>query len=161
MPVNNDQIIRNYPCKNSVLLTGTNFALEALKPLPQAMQLTFLHPVSKAILRAYKGSGLQCALSKALLNNAKRENKEHQSKECATQVYISYTNSRDAELYGELIIEKMKDIPLTIQNIALFSKAYPPPKTIKYVGFSANQATPLEVGRLMVNGIKYMQFRLE
>ncbi|MGP1715548.1 MAG: hypothetical protein ACTS9Y_00080 [Methylophilus sp.] len=78
-----------------------------------------------------------------------------------TDVFISYTVLSDAQEYRDRIEKKMLHVPINFANIAFFRKAYPPPTTIKFVGFSTDGNTPLEVVRLMVTGTKYLHFTIE
>lgn len=126
------------------------------------MPLLFFKYILQQIYTLYRNSSLCPVFNKLKLNVAKHFScaVDHENKN-TLYIFLTYTNFVEAMNYGELVEDKFRDVPVSISNIICLAKAYPPPKSILYLGFSLNPAVPAHTLKLSATGHKYLTIMIE
>ena len=126
------------------------------------MQSQLYKNITTTARAIYRDTGLRSLLNKTFLGVSRRFNHaDSLQKQKAATVYLSYNNIDDAERYGELVQEIFKDLPLNITNVICMTKAYPPPRSIAFVGISLDGSIPGHALKLSAVGIKYLTITIE
>lgn len=126
------------------------------------MQSQLYKSITSTARAIYRDTGLRAFLNKTILGVSRRlNNSDSLQMHKAATVYLSYNDFDDAKKYGDLVRELFADLPLNITNVICMTKAYPPPKSIVFVGISLDGSIPGHVIKLSAVGIKYLTISIE